>query len=62
MPVRLICVAPLGLYGLATPWIPGNAATLTSAAFTAGSTAADRIVAPCVAWNTTWSLSPDAAG
>jgi hypothetical protein len=47
VPVRLICADPPGPYGLAMLSIPGTAATLASAAFTADATAADRIVAPC---------------
>jgi hypothetical protein len=49
-------------YGLATFAMPGTLATLASAVVTADCTGADWIVAPCVAWITTWSPSPEAAG
>ena len=62
VPSRLTCAAPALAYGLATDSTPGTAATLASAALTAARTVADWIVAPWVAWITTWSPSPDADG
>src|SRR5579863_1540818 len=41
---------------------PGTLATRASAALTSARTGADLMVAPLVAWITTWSPSPDADG
>src|SRR6185312_2689257 len=62
VPSRLICAAPSLAYGLATLSMPGTLATLSSAAVTADRTGADWMLVPWVAWITTWSPSPEAAG
>ena len=62
VPSRLIWDAPLGLNGLLTAATPGTRATLARAPVTAARTCGKRTVVPCVAWMTTWSLSPEAAG